>query len=88
MSLARQRFLEGFVQKCAAFGITEEDVVLGLLKESTDSALDAVKEVYKKTGKAPQGYGDNELMGSTGTYAYSTDAEGPDKSTRYHSRQG
>ena len=88
MSLAKQRFLEGFVKRCSDLGIYNQATVMALLKYAAKDALDATEGVYKMMGKAPTEKQRNpELVGegglNTGTSAYEeTKDHASDKPTR------
>ena len=88
MSLAKQRFLEGFVKRCSDLGIYSQESRMALLKYAAKDALDATEQVYKKMGKSPCEHQKNpELVGedgdNTGTSAYEeTRDHASDKPTR------
>ncbi len=77
MSLAQQRFLEGFIDRCKELEINDTGNIVALVKKSAKDALDVTKQVYKKMKKAPGGYPRCEDA-KHGVHAYD---EG--KSTRY-----
>ncbi len=70
MSLARQRFLEGFTGRCLDLGIRNRSTITSLLEKAAADALTAVESSYDKQGKAPRPTDQDVLAGSTGVHAY------------------
>lgn len=70
MSLQLQHFIEGFTEKCASYGFTDQSFVEGLLKRAAESALEAVEEVYKKQGKKTGTTVQRHPAAGHGVYSY------------------